>query len=94
MSSPEPSPELTPVRKLLGVPPTARAALILARQLCAQQRWPAAILCFEQALALGPSVESCRELALVLWHTGQKQGAQQRLLQALELEPGDVEAYR
>ncbi|MEY2929393.1 MAG: hypothetical protein RL033_142, partial [Pseudomonadota bacterium] len=72
----------------------AERALALGRVLREQQRHAAAILCFELALSLAPDIEVCRELAEALFHLGQRERAQLRVLQGLDLEPRDVHSYR
>jgi len=80
--------------ELSGARQSAPEARRLARQLSEQQREAAAVICLEHALGLEPSAELARELAEVLWRTGQHDRAQAQLLRALELTPGDVESYR
>jgi protein O-GlcNAc transferase len=87
-------PELKLVRELLGPTPSADAALALAHTMREQQRLASAILCYERSLALGPSLECCRELAELLWQIGQAERAQQRALDALQIDPRDVATYR
>jgi predicted O-linked N-acetylglucosamine transferase (SPINDLY family)/thioredoxin-like negative regulator of GroEL len=72
----------------------AEQALALGRLLREQQRPASVIVCFELALSLAPDIEVCRELAEALFHLGQRERAQQRLLQGLELSPRDVQSYR
>lgn len=73
---------------------SAEPALALGRLLREQQRPATAIPCFELALSLAPDIEVCRELAEALFHLGQRERAQQRLLQGLELSPRDAASYR
>ncbi len=72
----------------------AEPALSLGRVLREQQRPASAIPCFELALSLAPEIEVCRELAEALFHLGQRERAQLRLLQGLELSPRDVQSYQ
>jgi predicted O-linked N-acetylglucosamine transferase (SPINDLY family) len=81
-------------QQLTSARDSASAARALARQLSEHQRDAAAVICLEHAFTREPSADVASELAQALWRMGQRERAQARLLEALDLAPRDVAAYR
>jgi predicted O-linked N-acetylglucosamine transferase (SPINDLY family) len=79
----------------VGAAPYDAAGLLeLGQCLARQQRFAAARVCLQQALARQPSAAGLLALAVSCWQGGWQERAEVALLDALELAPGERRAYR
>lgn len=88
------SPALEAARELQANPGSADAWLALARIEQNGERPVTGLLCLEQSLEHRPNAAGYAELGGLLWSLSRRDEAERALLQAIELEPADVSAYR
>jgi predicted O-linked N-acetylglucosamine transferase (SPINDLY family) len=81
-------------RTLLTSPADPRALLAIARLARQQGRPAAALVCYEAALELTPSVDAEHERASLLWDLGFHEQAERVMAAALERYPSHLALYR